>query len=315
MKRKRWWLALVAGAMIFVGVLLWLLRESELPDRRQAARIAVVLYGENSNPWRALDQGIAQACAELGIERPLVSYAPADEPSRQAVLLRREVMNGVDGLLIAAADDAAMTEFLAGVEPGLPVVMLESGAGDYPLVRVDDANMARMLADECMVKHEEIAIVYAGRSRESVRVRQDAFIARMQAMGREPILLTPPAEDALDGFLASALAVNQQEIDCLVALDTLTLEGTLAALPAAMVEISLCGIGTSNQVVNALDTGTIEMLVCPNEYAVGYLGAYLLAQQLGLVRDVPQPNIEYRLVTRENMYLPDIERLIFPINQ
>lgn len=316
MKKKVWWLALAAGLVIFSAVLFWLFREAEQPDKKLPVRIAVVVYGKGNSQWRSLDQGIAQACGELNIERPLVSVAAMGDAGRQANLLRRGLEDGVDGLLVAAVDDIAVPEFLAGLETTVPVVMVESGGGDFPYVGADDVNMARMLAEECMNRYQEIAIVYEGRARASVRARQDAFIDRMRALGREPILFTRP-EDGMDlnSYLAATLASHEADIDCLVALDTETLESAMDALPAAMVDVSLCGIGTSNLVVDALDTGVVDMLVFPNEYAVGYLGVYRLAQELGLAEEINAPEIEYRLVTRENMYLPDIERLIFPINQ
>lgn len=316
MRKKVWWLALAAGLGIFCAVLFWLFGEAEQPDRKLSLRIAVVVYGENSSRWRALDQGIAQACGELNIERPIISTAPVGEAGRQANLLRREVQDGASGLLVAAVDDVAVSEFLGGLGAAFPVVMMESGGGDFPYVGPDDANMARMLAEECMNRYDEIAVVYEGRARESVRARQDAFVARMRALGREPILLTRPEDGAdLDSFLAATLASHEADIDCLVALDTETLESAMDALPAAMVDVRLCGIGTGNRVANALDTGELEMLVFPNEYAVGYLGMYRLAQEMGIAEEMEMPEIEYRLVTRENMYLPDVERLIFPINQ
>lgn len=316
MRRKAWSAALALGLLVFIAVLIWLFQEAIRPQQKLSTRIAVVVYGDNATRWRSLDQGVAQACTELNIERPIVSFAPVGDAGRQASLLRREIEGGVDGLLIAAVDDVAITAFLEGFEARPPVVMVEASAGPFPHVGADDANMARMLADECLARYENVAIVYEGRARESVRIRQDAFIARMRAMGSEPQIFTPPAESAdFNSFLSSTLAAHEGDIDCLVALDTASLEAAMDALPASMVDVSLCGIGAGSRVANGLDVGTIEMLVFPNEYATGYLGMYELARRIGILEEAATPEVEYRLVTRENMYLPEVERLLFPINQ
>lgn len=316
MKKRMGLIALFLGLAAFVVALVFLYREADRPVEKLPLSISVVLYGDDANRWHSLDQGIAQACSELNIERPIISYSSADDAGRQAVLLRRELEAGADGLLVAATDDVAIGAFLSNWEPQPPLVMVESGGGDFPLVSANDANMARMLADQCVADYDKIAVIYDGRARECVRLRQDAFIARMEAMGEEPLLLVrSEGQEDFQSFLASTLAARQDVIDCVVALDAVTLESAIDALPAAMVDVALCGIGGGSKVVNALDNGQVELLVFPNDYAVGYLAMMQLAQQLGVSKGAATAEIEYRLITRENIYLPDVERLLFPLQQ
>ena len=67
--------------------------------------------------------------------------------------------------------------------------------------------------------------------------------------------------------------------------------------------------------MHALDQGRIQTLVYPNEFNVGYVALIELAEQMGLATpDVPG-DIGHVVATRENLYDPAVERILFPIIQ
>ena len=177
MSRRAWYRVLAASLLAFIAMLFWLGQEAALPEGKRNTRIAVVLYGDSSNRWRSFDQGIAQACGELNIERPIISYAPVGDAGRQAYLLRREIESGLDGLLVAAVDDVAIADYLDGLEVRPAVVMVDSGAGAVASGGADDAHIGRMLSYDFLSRYDDRATVYGGRTRERCRLCLATLIA------------------------------------------------------------------------------------------------------------------------------------------
>lgn len=315
MKKKRYFGAalFILLFLAFVLFLLWMLYvDTRLPEKK-TAQISVIVYGENTDRWRSLDQGIAHACRELGLEKPTILTARSDD-SKQVGLIQRELENGAQGLLVAAANAAAVEEALAA--GSVPVVIVESGAGNLPCIRVDDTQLGIDLADHIAPYAGNIAVLQDGLYRQNVRQRYEGFTARMQELGKEPIVLIRdnPAVD-LKSFLASELASHRPKIDTLVVLENFALESAIDAIPASMTSVNLCGVGCSDKVLGALDRGVAREVVFPNEYAQGYLAMLALAAKMELGKEVEPVMVQYSIVTRENMFQPEYERLLFPILQ
>lgn len=316
LKRYRAMIALLAALAVFVAAILYLLRADDGAQRHPAATIAVVVYGDSEDRWSDMDQGIRQACLELGLEKPVLVLAAADDAERQMDLIQREIDGGAGGLLVAAVDSEALAPFLEDVNgTSLRVVTAESGAGEaLAHVGADDAAMARQLADEVAAMGGKVAVLAENLQRQNVAARYDAFLARCDELGLEVQVLDGRAPQASVGqYVSSSIVLNEPDI--LVALDNDTLELAAAAAPAAMVEVKVCGIGASDNVVHALDTGDVYRLCYSNEYAVGYLAVMELAHQMGLVQAVPQSPIQYGVVGRQGLYSPEVERILFPITQ
>lgn len=314
MKHIKRWVVLCLTVLFFLlfGVYLFgLLYTDTRQTQKIPANISVVVYGESSDRWKYLEQGIGQACNDLGIEKPAITVAYADDPLRQIQLLRREAGNGTQGFIIAAADQAVLREQIEQLS--LPVVFVESGIGDA-CVGADNAQMGRELAERLAGSGGNIAVLAEGLSRQSVEERFEAFMAEMARQGKQVIILEREnQQDDLKSYIASSLA--KLSIDALAVLDTDFLETAIDAVPVSMSQVRLYGIGIGNKAFYALDQGIVEELIVENEFAMGYIATLTLAEKMGYAKSVPEASIQYITVTRETMYDPEMERLLYPIFQ
>lgn len=314
MKKHRGKIVFVLLCFGFVAALYAMLRADSVQTRPSSAQISVVLYGQVER-WRSLDQGISQACGELGLEKPII--LPSTEGAQaQIEQLRREVANGADGLIVAATNSDELLEYLEAVSFSIPVIMVENGVGDaLPCVTANNAQMARDLASSIAKDGGEMAILEANLNRASTRERYTAFLEAATALNITVRLLSPDESAlGLEGFLTQSLLENPPEV--LLALDNDAMEAAVLALTATSSPTRLYGFGNSDKVVHALDRGLVTEVCFQNEFSLGYLATITLAKQMDLQNtNALLPPIEYRLVRRETMYEPDIERLLFPIIQ
>jgi len=314
---KRWRGPLVAALFFacFAAAILWMVRDDQAVPRSESG-IAVIACGSNSERWRMLDQGVRQACVDLGIEKPVISTAKRTGSPLLSDLLQRQIEGGAKGLLIAAGEQRYQDRVAAAADR-VPVVLLESGIGDtLTCIVADNAGMGRALAEYAAGEPGHVAVLASGLARRSVAERRDAFVQRMEELGK-PVTVIECDNIQVDAksFLASTLATHEPAINLLAALDNDALEMAVDAVPAAMVDIALCGVGSSDKAVYALDLGIVRALVFQNEYAIGYLGTMALAAEMGLAKAPGSAEIQYRLVTKETMYDPELEQLLFPIMQ
>ena len=313
MKKYTGTFVFIIAFLVFIGLVATMLQQDRLRPAKPQATIAVVVYGDNVDRWRSLDQGIRQACAELGIEKPILNRVPAGDAARQIDRLAREVSGGAKGLLVAAANSEGLSRYLEETNRTTPVVLIESGAGSQlPCVSGDDAAMARLLAENVAGLGGSVAVLKEGMARQNNSVRFNAFVQRMAELGAVVDVWSCNLS-SLSEYIASTLAAKKPDI--LVALDNETLEIAVDAIPASMVDVQLCGVGASEKVVHALDVGGISALCYMNEYAMGYQATMQLAEKLGLIQKADTRAIQYGIATRQTLYTPAIEHILFPITQ
>lgn len=315
--RKNLFMALfVVAFCVFVAVILLLLQPGDATSTASSAHISAIMYGGQTNDrWASLDQGIRQACRDLDIEPPLLTSASTEDVGALAQLIVREASSGAGGMLIAVDDSDAMAQALAQASVNIPIVFVKNGPEAEPYVAADDVAMACALAEQLSDADGHIALVVDQLGRESVRKRQDAFMEAMAAKGIEVTLLEAIAGRDIRAMIASELTFHRPTIDVLVALDTDTLEACIDAYDNAMTDAYLCGIGSSDRVVYALNQGIVQSVVFQNEYAIGYIAAMQLAARMNLTRTKVDTAVQYMYVDRETMFRPEAERLLFPINQ
>ena len=298
---------------LFAALVGWLVIADRTAPKAPAARLAVVVYGESAERWKALEAGIGQACAQWGLEKPVLALAGEGGQEEQIRLLRREIDGGAEGVLVAAADSAALQGWLENAGLSVPVVLVETGAGGAgPLVGADDQAMGRALAERYAGSGKTLGVLAGESPRESVQNRRAGFLQRAEELNLQVKTLEGRGEgEPLRQSIAAALAA--QKPDALVMFDNESLEAAIDAAPAAMVEVELCGVGSSQKAIHAADTGLVSQLCYANEYAMGYQAVGQLAALLGLPgapEGKPEP-VTFVMADQETMFTPPQEQLLF----
>lgn len=311
-------LAYVLSFALFIASVLWYFNADHSPDPRPAATISVVLYGDPSHArWASMEQGIGQACTELGIERPVLALVPADDAEQQMRRIRREVDDGANGLLVAACDGDKMQDFLNQISQIAPVVTVQNMVEGLPFVGPDDAAIGQALAERLSQQKEAlrgVCVLAGALGQQSTQLRLEAFMQRAQELHISvTVLRNTNSEIPMEQYLSSAVAKSRPGV--VVALDNETLEMAIDTVPAAMVDAKVIGVGASDKVVDSLDSGLLSEICYFNEYAIGYVATRQLAARMGIGSNNADTQVDFLMVQRENLYDPENERLLFPITQ
>lgn len=292
--------------MGLIAFILWMFFQmtvgSKEPEKQK--EISVILYHVNSDGWESLQEGMKQAEDDFSVNINYVIMRQGADGEEQLAAINREIENGADGILLAVCDyEALFLPFIENKFP-VPVIAIESGLNEevFTLISADNYAMGQKLG-------EEILKDYAGQERPTVAIMYDS-VKRDSVQQRRQGLL-----DALDKkakVISLSVALGGESADVAVAFHKDGLLSLAERQDAALEKTEIYGIGNTPAVVAALDQGKISKLVFQNEFNVGYLGVEVLMGELnGRIAEIPE--IDYFAVSREELYTPQYEQLLFPM--
>lgn len=282
-------------------------------ESAQSRMISIVVYDSDKERWESLRQGAETAAASRDAEIRLVTISNELNWQEQIQLFERELRNGTDCFLIAAADSEEMDRFLTENRFPFPYQMIETGgsASENPVVEVDNYKMGYELAEQLLEQEKpttKLAVILENEQRESVEKRIQGFLDAISQSQMEVVRWERTSgEEGIQTKRLLQKMLTQEAVDLVVAFDNSTFEAAVDAITNLNKECGIYGVGNSEQAVAALDSNLCKALAYQDEFSIGYLG---VCQLLEKSKETVQP--QYRIVTRENMYRAENEKLIFP---
>lgn len=317
MKKNKIFLAIFFTLCLIAGSVYFLISFVFIKNNKPPVQISIIQYADANERWVSFNAGAAQAASELNIQINTIG-ASADYTSQgQVFLLNREIEAGAGGLLIAVENEKEMIEQLKLASEKIPLLTVESGAENLSYIGVDHEAMGISLA-ECLANQEgRIVLALKNAEKSSVKKRFTAFMTRAEELGLD-ILVCEESKETIssgnyDQILIEKIAVSHAT--ALVAIENSTLESCIDIVQSKGFKLDLYGIGNSEKVIHAVDYGFAKEILYPKEYNIGYLGVMQLAASMGLTQEPAEIKIDYKKITRENMYESENQQLIFPIIQ
>ncbi len=295
-------LLILAGKQIF-----W----EESPETPPS--FSVILYGGNPQRWTAFDQGVRQACNDVGYAKPMiyVSEKKADYEG-QIHLIEREIGNGAQGVIVACENSEQLQPYLEKIMNKTVIVPVLNGVRGLPCIQPDYEVLGQEVGQRIAVNEgEKVLVIENYMNRDSVK---QIFVALTATLNQRNIDTTTHSLVGKEGMETSALVslLEKNTYDVLVVLDNETMEAALVAKESIPRDIKLYGVGNSEKVIHALDKGVIQGLCFVNEFDAGYLSVVQMAEKLGKKPSSLPEEIQVICVTQEELYQQENERIIFP---
>lgn len=290
--------------------------------RFTAPTIAVVPRTTGTALWEPEHEGAAQAAAEAGLQIYWNAPTREDDVQRQIALVERIIDQNYAGLIVSPDQSLAlMTPVRRALAHGIPTVVLGSPlpmkpGGKLIYVLSDDEKAGQMAAErmgEILHGTGTVAILGIDPDIAGVLTRERSFEATLTV--HYPHITI--AEKRMGSFnvpyeqqIAEEVLADHPNLDAILAVTTDATRGAYSALT----EMHLAGkvklIGCDQDLLAPLTSGQLDSIIAEDTYEMGYRAASLLAQAR---QGKPVPaltKISPRLITKDNLSSPEIQRTL-----
>ncbi len=281
--------------------------DPKAPGSPRKLTIACIPKATASSYWASVRTGAERAGRELHVnidwQGPLNDSKVAD----QIGMFDNLAASGVDGILLAPADDRALLPHVrSAIKRGVPVALFDSELDgkpgvDYVGLVATDNHRAGVTAARTLAQAIGDAPAYGGKiimirlteGSASSRRREEAFIDTLAAANPKLQIVEAPftdgtmagaqrvAETVLDNYVKN----KRLEVDGIFAASQTATEGAYTALETLRDEkieshAKFVGFDVSELLDPGLRNGTVTALVVQDTEKMGYLGVKLLVDHI-----------------------------------
>lgn len=286
-------------------------------NSKQYRKISVVIQDAEDTQWAAFRYGLKMAAQDQKVELVVASTADALTKEEQLNTIKREIELGADAVIVQPVPGDDLEQKLRHLEKKVPIILVEYTAAkereksQLPSVEPDHSAMGEALA-------EELKKDYCGNlsgKKYGILMKSDA----PQAMNSRRQGVEKALQDTgiVCSWVVDGSVENKPKVDIVIALDNNSLIKAAEQAAANNLHGALVyGIGNSTQAAYYLDTGSVECLVVPDEFSVGYYSLTEAAERLRhFFRGMKSRVVAYTVIRREELFEERNQEILFTMCQ
>ena len=309
---------IAASVVIFIGLL-----KPEATQTRKCSLIYIPKIRDDTNDfWTSVISGCRMAAEEYESELEIMAPDKEENVEEQNRLLRAAIEKKPDAILFSPSSMNASDELLKEAkDKGIRITYIDSYTKEDLqdlTVATDNVNAGRMMGEYARTlldKDSKIAIVSHVKGVSTAVEREQGF---REGLGdyAENIVETVYCNSLYEKSyeLAQKLMEKYPDLEMIAGMNEYSAVGGGRAVSDAGVKdrIDVVGVDCSQEAINLMEMGVYKGIIVQKAFRMGYIGVEETIHMLN--GDAVEKNIDSgcELVTPENMYDSDIERLIFP---
>lgn len=294
--------------------------------------ISVIPKGTTHVFWQSIHAGAVKAAEELGVNVLWVGPEKEDDRQQQIALVDNQVVNQVDGIVLAPLDDMALRRPVkSAVDNGIPVVIIDSDLRDSEDVytsfvatdnreggRIAGREMGRLLDGE-----GDVVLLRYQEGSASTTNREEGFV---EAIAEFPGLRLVSDEQYAGATKAQGQQASENlvlrfkgpdgglTIDGIFCPNESSTYGMLQALRRHRLagKVKFIGFDSAESLVEGLRQDEIHGLVVQNPFKMSYVGVKTMVQHLRGEPVAKRIDTGVTFVTKNDLSRPEIQELIFP---
>lgn len=294
--------------------------------------ITVIPKGTTHVYWKSIHAGAVKGAKEMDVDIVWVGTEKEDDRQQQIALVDNQVINAVDGIVLAPLDDMALRRPVrAAVGKGIPVVIIDSDLQDsediYTSFIATDNMKGGRIAGEGLGRmlngNGNVVLLREQEGAASTEKRAAGFLEAINEFPGINVLSHEQYGGATreEGLRASENmllrftdASGELVLDGIFCVNESTTYGMLQALKRKRLagKVIFVGFDSSPSLIEGLQKGEINGLVVQDPFKMGYLGVRTMANHLrgNPIDKYVDTGVYY--VTLKNIDEPGIRELLYP---
>ena len=285
--------------------------------------IELIAAGTETEFWVGAYTGAQEAAEQYNANVKLFGSTLEKDYGRQANILRQSIARKPDAILLAVADGAVMGELIdLAAKSGISVIAVDSPVGaeqSVPYVGSDNDALGRTLAREiksrCAVGR--VAVLRDIEVSPAEKEREAGFLAELSKSPEYQILETVYCESNVDTakkLTRDRLSGSDRPAAIACLSEATTIGAGKAVEETSSLSVVLAGVGCSEEEARLMERGILDVTLFQNPYAMGYYGLKTAIQRLRGEPADAVTHTEFHIITKENMFSEENQRLIFPLS-
>lgn len=318
------------GKLLWIGyalvlVLLFLMSSTDLIIKEKEPEIypiSVIIDDTTDDFYVNFKKGVDQAARDTHVDVSFITMYEHGQSDQQIERVTREIQDGTRAVILAPADEKAVTKALDENVIKGPVVIVNSELSHNKIaanISEDYYESGRTLAMHVAEKTQADMPVYILTEglKGSARTRAyDGVMLVLEQNGYETRLVEIESEEAYHSMMADMATKEQKAV--LLALDMKSLTDIARLLDDSTdyhndVE-GVYGLGCNLSVLNFLDDGMIDGIVVTNEFIQGYLSIQKAVENIRSLSVPETIKTEHFYIEREDIRNKEFQKLLYPID-
>ena len=301
-------------------------KEGGIGEDRSKVQVAVIAKSTTSAYWKTTFAGANAAGAEYNLEVTFQGPENEEDYETQNRMIKEAVENGADAIVFSAVDyNANATAVDEAVEAGVKVVIIDSDVNsDLVSCRIstDNYNAGQKVGEAVLLGTEtklNVGIINFDKNSENGQQREKGFRDYVEENDRVNVVASVNVNSTVEEAKEATKKMLQEnpEINILVTFNEWTSLGVGYAVQELDVADETRVVAFDSNVVSVgmLETGEVDALIVQNPYAMGYLGVEY-AWMLVNGEQIKESHIDTTttVITRENMFEPENQKVLFPFD-
>lgn len=288
-------------------------------------KIYLISKSSMSTFWQTCIAGAKAAEVEYG-NVSLSTMAPYKESDyeRQNEFILQAIEEGADAIIFSACNYRKSTLYVEqALDNGIPVIIIDSDISSeraLTFIGTDNYDAGRIAAqtiEEKLKGSGGVGVISFEEKSENSEKRVQGFQDYIDSVGGMEILEIKYSLSDYDTAQKSAedmIKAYGSDLKAIATFNELTTIGVARAVEETenTSNIYVAGFDNNNEAIQKLEEGYLDSLVVQNPFAMGYLGVLKALDEINGKSAKETVYTGICLVTRENMYEAEIEKLLFP---
>ena len=325
MKKHKKWLSvcLVVCLIGGLGGAVWY--RHKIIEERKLSLIYIPKVVDGTNDfWKSLILGAKMAAKEYNAEIGILAPSEENDVERQNELLKEAIEKKPDAILFSPSSftesDALLKE---AKEDGIRIGFIDS----YTKEAIQDLTVAtdNLEAGEKLGKfaatllgpEDQIAVVAHVKGVSTAVEREEGFRKGLGKLADNIVeVVYCDSQYEKSRQLTVELMKKYPDLKMIAGMNEYSSVGAARAVKAAKAEnrIRVVGVDSSQEAVQLMEHGIFQGIVVQKAFKMGYVGVRETVKMLRGEDYKKNINSGCQLVTPDNMYTSEIEKLLFPFN-
>ena len=323
-KKKKWLsICLVICLIGGIGGAAWY-RQKKIEERRMSLVYIPKVEDSTNDFWKALILGTKMAAKEYNADIEIKAPTEENDIERQNELLKEAISEEPDAILFSPSSFTESNDLLKEAkEKGIRISFIDS----YTEEKVQNLTVAtdNLEAGEKLGKFaatlldpdDQIAIVAHVKGVSTAVEREEGFRKGLGDLAKNIVeVVYCDSQYEKSRKLTQELMEKYPNLKMVAGMNEYSSVGAARAVKAAGAKdrIQVVGVDSSQEAVQLMENGVFKGLVVQKAFKMGYIGVKETIRMLRGKSYEKDVNSGCELVTPDNMYDSEIEKLLFPFN-